>query len=112
MESYSSLVNENQFLASPATGTDARHWLATAAAYVITWRIDVLLESVCRNPEDFAELAQSFHNGSYRVEVAIMAVPEGLSRLGILTRFHERLPEAGSRNLPPRLTPRKVHDDS
>jgi hypothetical protein len=83
-----------------------------AATYAIERRVDVLVESACRHPKDFAELAQAFHDGGYRVEVVIMAVPEVLSRLGILTRFYERLPEAGSRNLPIRLTPRKVHDDS
>ncbi|EXF82186.1 zeta toxin [Colletotrichum fioriniae PJ7] len=42
-----------------------------------------------------------------------MAVPAALSRLGILHRFHERLPEAGpGGGLPIRLTPVKIHDDS
>ncbi|KAI1877909.1 uncharacterized protein JN550_000091 [Neoarthrinium moseri] len=109
---YPRLVVEAPALASPATGTDARRWLAMAAEHAIGRGIDVLLESACRNPADFADLAQAFHDAGYRVEVAIMAVPEGLSRLGILTRFYERLPEAGSRNLPPRLTPTKVHADS
>ncbi|KAH8198695.1 hypothetical protein TruAng_007154 [Truncatella angustata] len=109
---YSRLLAERPALASPATGTDARRWLSMAAAYAIERRIDVLVESACRHPQDFADLAQAFHLGRYRVEVAIMAVPEALSRLGILTRFYERLPEAGSRGLPVRLTPRRVHDES
>ncbi|KAK9779040.1 putative Zeta toxin-domain-containing protein [Seiridium cardinale] len=109
---YSRLIAEKPALASPATGADARRWLSLAAAYAIERRTDVLAESACRHPQDFAELAQAFHGGGYRVEVVILAVPEAISRLGILTRFYERLPEAGSRNLPIRLTPRKVHDDS
>ncbi|SPQ26135.1 ae803682-ead2-4287-8f7c-2540ac8e1b05 [Thermothielavioides terrestris] len=48
----------------------------------------------------------------YRVRVAVLAVPAALSRLGILVRYHRRLPEAGSRGLPVRLTPRRVHDES
>lgn len=109
---YSRLMEEKPALASSATGTDARRWLSMAAAYAIERRVDVLVESACRHPQDFTELAQAFHDGGYRVEVVILAVPKALSRLGILTRFYERLPEAGSRNLPIRLTPRKVHDDS
>lgn len=52
----------------------------------------------------------------YRVEIAVLAVPEPLSRLGILVRYYEGLPEAAGGGatsmLPARLTPRKVHDDS
>lgn len=48
----------------------------------------------------------------YEVRAAVLAVPAGLSRLGIAARYHGRRPEAGSRGLPARLTPRAVHDDS
>lgn len=41
-----------------------------------------------------------------------MAVPEALSRLGLLIRFYQKLPEGQSRGLPVRLTPVKVHNDS
>lgn len=98
--------------ASPATGPDARRWLLMAAHHAASLRLDVLLESACRHPDDFVQLAAAFHTAGYRVEVVILAVPRALSRLGILTRFYERLPEAGSRGLPTRLTPTKVHDDS
>ena len=83
-----------------------------ACREAISRRVDVLLESACRHPSDFIDFARAFHEGGYRVEVAVLAVPEGLSRLGILTRYYRRLPEAGSRGLPVRLTPRKIHDDS
>ncbi|KAK1502236.1 zeta toxin [Colletotrichum tamarilloi] len=115
--SYAALVASNDpaqaALASPATGTDARRWLAMAVAEAVERRLDVLLESACRHPDDFRELARAFGAGGYRVEVVVMAVPAALSRLGILHRFHERLPEAGpAGGLPIRLTPVKIHDDS
>ncbi|KAK1487550.1 zeta toxin [Colletotrichum cuscutae] len=115
--SYAALVVSNDpaqaALASPATGTDARRWLAMAVAEAVGRRLDVLLESACRHPDDFRELARAFGAGGYRVEVVVMAVPAALSRLGILHRFHERLPEAGpAGGLPIRLTPVKIHDDS
>lgn len=99
-------------LASPATGTDARKWLAMASEEVVRRKLDVLLESACRHPDDFVQLARIFSEAGYRVEVVLLAVPAALSRLGILVRFYEKLPEGQSRNLPVRLTPAKVHDDS
>ncbi|UNI21385.1 hypothetical protein JDV02_007380 [Purpureocillium takamizusanense] len=120
---YTRLMLSTPHLASPATGPDARRWLALAARHVARRRLDVLLESACRHPDDFVQLARLFREDTdadtdadagrhYRVEVVVLAVPAPLSRLGILLRFYEKLPEGQSRNLPVRLTPRKVHDDS
>ena len=93
-------------------GLDARLWLQMACEAASAHRIDVLVESACRHPDDFVKLAEIFAREGYRVKVAILAVPEGLSRLGCLVRYWKRAPEAGSRGLPVRLTPRKVHDES
>ncbi|KAF1730349.1 Toxin zeta [Beauveria bassiana] len=98
--------------ASPATGPDARRWLALAVGEAARRGVDVVLESACRHPEDFCALAAQFRAAQYRVEVVVLAVPAALSRLGILARFYEKKPEAQSRGLPVRLTPVKVHDDS
>ncbi|OTA66585.1 hypothetical protein K449DRAFT_420254 [Hypoxylon sp. EC38] len=84
-----------------------------AASVASSRRADVLLETAARHPGDFAELARMFRMQGYRVEVAVLAVPAALSRLGILTRFYEKLPEAGpGGGLPVRLTPWKVHEES
>lgn len=83
-----------------------------ACEYAADHKLDVLVESACRHPDDFAGLVRVFRERGYRVCVAIMAVPKPLSRLGILVRFHRDLPEARSGKLPLRLTPKKVHDDS
>ncbi|KND92328.1 hypothetical protein TOPH_03124 [Tolypocladium ophioglossoides CBS 100239] len=109
---YTRLMLSTPHLASPATGPDARKWLAMAAREVVRRRVDVLLESACRHPDDFAQLARIFHHAGYRLEVVLLAVPAPLSRLGIQVRFYEKLPEGQSRTLPVRLTPTKVHDDS
>jgi hypothetical protein len=109
---YTRLMLSTPNLASPATGPDARKWLAMAAEEVVRRKLDVLLESACRHPDDFVQLARIFSEAGYRVEVVLLAVPAALSRLGILVRFYEKLPEGQSRNLPVRLTPTKVHDDS
>lgn len=109
---YTRLMLSTPDLASPATGLDARKWLAMASEEVVRRKLDVLLESACRHPDDFVQLARVFSTAGYRVEVVLLAVPAALSRLGILVRFYEKLPEGQSRNLPVRLTPTKVHDDS
>lgn len=111
--SYTSIIaSPTPQIASPATGTDARRWLTMACEYAARHRLDVLVESACRHPDDFAGLVGVFARAGYRVCVAVMAVPAPLSRLGILVRFHRDLPEARSGKLPLRLTPVKVHDDS
>ncbi|KAJ3496536.1 hypothetical protein NLG97_g2585 [Lecanicillium saksenae] len=109
---YTRLMLSTPQHASPATGPDARKWLAMAAEEATKRKADVVLESACRHPDDFCELAALFHQAGYRVEVVVLAVPAALSRLGILSRFYDKKPEAQSRNLPVRLTPVKVHDDS
>ena len=110
--SYAQILDTKPALASAATGTDARRWLTMACEFAAQHRLDVLVESACRHPDDFCSLAALFREAGYRVAVAVLAVPEALSRLGILVRFHMNLPEAQSGRLPLRLTPKKVHDDS
>ncbi|TLD33300.1 hypothetical protein PspLS_00489 [Pyricularia sp. CBS 133598] len=107
---YADLMRQSPALASPATGPDARRWLAMACSRVAAAGADCLVESACRHPADFQDLVRIFRAAGYAVHVALLAVPEALSRLGILVRFHRGLPEARSRGLPLRLTPRPVHD--
>ncbi|KAH8843394.1 hypothetical protein MCOR27_008661 [Pyricularia oryzae] len=107
---YTDLMRQSPALASPATGPDARRWLAMACSRVAAAGADCLVESACRHPADFQDLVRIFQAAEYAVHVALLAVPEALSRLGILVRFHRVLPEARSRGLPLRLTPRPVHD--
>ncbi|KAK7736927.1 hypothetical protein SLS63_003277 [Diaporthe eres] len=106
---YTAIFKIAPHLASPATSTDARKWLDLASKWAIQRKIDVLLESACRHPEDFTSLISAFHTAGYRVLVALMAVPECLSLLGTMVRYYKRLPEAQSANIPLRVTPRKVH---
>ncbi|KAF6743867.1 zeta toxin-domain-containing protein [Ephemerocybe angulata] len=72
---FSLLASDHPEHASPATRPDGRKWLAMASAEAISRKLDVLLESACRQPEDFRGLAQMFGEAGYRVEVVIMAVP-------------------------------------
>ncbi|KAK0623268.1 zeta toxin-domain-containing protein [Immersiella caudata] len=109
---YTTCLRQAPEKASILASLDARIWLEMACAYAVENCLDVLVESACRHPDDFCKLARIFHHGGYDVRVAILAAPEALSRLGILVRYYRNLPEAQSRGLPLRLTPKKVHDDS
>jgi hypothetical protein len=88
-----------------------------AVAAAAERRLDLLLESACRHPDDFTQLAKTLADAGYRLLVIILAVPAALSRLGLLARFHHATPEEARLaelpgRLPLRLTPAKVHDDS
>ncbi|KAK4151758.1 zeta toxin-domain-containing protein [Chaetomidium leptoderma] len=102
-------------LASRLAGPDAAAWLHQVCLHAARGppRVDVLLETACRSRSDFNKLVSTvFVREGYAVRVVVLAVPAVLSRLGILVRYWRRLPEAGSRGLPVRLTPRVVHDES
>ena len=109
---YEECLRSQPDKASILAGTAARQWLSMACEHAAAQRLDVLVESACRHPDDFCRLAEIFRAGGYKVRVAIMAVPEALSRIGVLVRYHRKLPEAHSGGLPLRMTPKKVHDDS
>ena len=109
---YRQLLDTDPELASPATSYDARRWLAMAAREAARRRVDVFLESACREPRDFTELAQVFRDPGYRIEVLLLAVPAPMSRLGLLMRYYKRQPQAQPSILPIRLTPVAIHDAS
>jgi hypothetical protein len=90
---------------------DAAEWLVEVCAAAARQRVqNVLVETACRRGDHFQRLVRVFSEGGYTIRVAVLAVPAALSRLGILVRYYKKLPEAGSRGLPVRLTPRLVHD--
>lgn len=99
-------------IASQACSKDARIWLEQAVRVGCDRKVDMLIESACRQPEDFIGLVRLLQKGGYQINVVVLAVPYALSRLGILVRYFEKLPESGSRGLGVRLTPTRVHDDS
>ncbi|KLU89018.1 zeta toxin family protein [Magnaporthiopsis poae ATCC 64411] len=88
---YAALAAQSPSLASPATGPDARRWLAMACALAASRGADCIVESACRHPADFQDLVRLFTSSPvrYAVRVAVLAVPEALSRLGILAELAE-----------------------
>ncbi|KAK4200558.1 zeta toxin-domain-containing protein [Triangularia verruculosa] len=109
---YSPCLTAHPHLASQLASPSARVWLSMACSAAADAKIPVLVESACRHPSDFSEIVDIFSKAGYLVKVVILAVPKVLSRLGVLVRYHNKLPESMSRGLPLRLTPTKVHDES
>ncbi|KAK0670609.1 zeta toxin-domain-containing protein [Cercophora samala] len=109
---YTPCLTSHPHLASALASPSARVWLSMACTAAAKSQIPVLVESACRHPSDFSEIVEVFSQAAYTVKVVILAVPNVLSRLGVLVRYHNRLPESMSRGLPLRLTPRGVHDES
>jgi hypothetical protein len=71
-------------------GVDGRRWMAMGVSYVVSRRFDAVVEFEVGGLE---ELAGEFKAAGYQVEVAIVAVPEAVSRFGVLER-HIRALEA------------------
>jgi UDP-N-acetylglucosamine kinase len=86
---------------------DGRRWYAMAEAHVIEQRYDVIVETELVDPDAFADSARRFKAAGFQVEVAILAVPEALSRLGVLERHLRALEAYGFA----RLAPQSVHDE-
>ncbi|ABD11725.1 hypothetical protein ThrDRAFT_01185 [Frankia casuarinae] len=84
---YPSLMAADDTTAGAYTSIDGRRWMQKAQEWAIDHRIDVLMESAMRLPDEFEHPARRFAAAGYRVEVAFLAVPAALSRLGVLDRY-------------------------
>ncbi|WP_432830042.1 zeta toxin family protein [Dactylosporangium sp. CA-092794] len=105
---YARLLGEDDRTAAPYTSMDGRRWMAAAERHLIDHRVDTIIETTMRDPGDFIEPARMFRAAGYRVEAVIMAVPESLSRLGIVERYRSQVEATGHG----RLTARENHDAS
>jgi hypothetical protein len=85
---------------------DGLRWLARAEEFSAEQRYDVVVETEPTDPHAFEASARAFKAAGYQVEVAILAVHEAVSRLGILQR-HIRALEAYGFG---RLVPQSRHD--
>ncbi|MBF5001538.1 zeta toxin family protein [Nocardia sp. BSTN01] len=69
---------------------DALGWAAMAVELAIQHHSDVLLEVGTNLPDDANAFATVFQEAGYRVEVELMAVPEAISKLHLMIRYHCR----------------------
>ncbi|WP_431921331.1 zeta toxin family protein [Nonomuraea jabiensis] len=76
-------------------GPDGQRWARKAEAYLRQQRVDVVIETTMQNPAYFRESVRQYRQYGYRAEVAFLAVPEALSRQGILHRYAEQVADRG-----------------
>ncbi len=103
---YDRLLAEDDTTAGAYTSIDGHKWMEKAEAYVISHRLDAVMESAMRDPRDFEEPVARFRDAGYRVEVAVLAVHEACSRLGALERYLRQVAVTGAG----RLIDRHIHD--
>jgi hypothetical protein len=84
---YSRLMDDDDRTAGAFTRLDTRAWHAAAEAWVRVRGCHAVVETALADPAEFARTAGRFRESGLRVQVAVMAVPEALSRLGILDRY-------------------------
>lgn len=92
---YPSLMAADDTTAGAYTSIDGRRWMQKAQKWAITHRVDVIMESAMRLPDEFDQPARRFAAAGYRVEVAFLAVPAALSRLGVLDRYWQQVAAHG-----------------
>ncbi|KAK4146390.1 uncharacterized protein C8A04DRAFT_35093 [Dichotomopilus funicola] len=94
-------------LASRLAGPSAARWLREICERAAALHVPrVVIELASR----LASGVFSLHG--YTVRVAVLAVPTPLSRLGVLEQQQEQQQQQHQHKMPPRLTPRVVHDES
>ncbi|MGH3673145.1 MAG: zeta toxin family protein [Pseudonocardiaceae bacterium] len=96
---YARLLRTDDRLMTAATRADGREWLAKAQRYAQTHRFDTLIDHTVDDLDYFETSLRSYHGAGYRVVVFVLAVPEALSRQGIIHRYHEQPKHAGGGRL-------------
>ncbi len=98
---YKRLMKVDGEMATAAVAADGQRWSRMASDHLREHRVDVMIEETVQNPPYFREQAQAWRSAGYRVDVAFLAVPEPVSRLGVLDRYQSQVDAKGSGRLPP-----------
>ncbi|TDW87857.1 zeta toxin [Kribbella pratensis] len=88
---YARAALDNDYSATVGHAEDAAEWRGRALGDVQARRMDVVVPY----PIGDLELMRSFQEQGYRVEVAVAAVHESQSQLGIIERFNDSRQEVG-----------------
>ena len=84
---YAQLLRTDDRHADTYTDRDARAWVDMAMAFAIEHRYSIVLDSTLSRPETFQATAERLRDAGYHINVAMLAVPAPLSRLGNLQRY-------------------------
>jgi hypothetical protein len=92
---YHRLLNKDDRLMALYTRPDGQAWMRQVQDYVREHRLNALVHEVGSNPPGNAEALASYRAAGHRVEAVLLAVPEAMSRQGILNRYHEQVADRG-----------------
>lgn len=81
------------------TRADGRAWMIQVQEHVRAQRLNALIHETVQNPPYLAETLTAYRGAGHRVEVAVLAVPEALSRQGIVHRYYEQVRDRGAGRL-------------
>lgn len=84
---YVALTAANDRTAAMLTHHEAQRWVAMAKEHCIEQRNHVVLSATLGNPESARRHIDQFRAAGYRVELAVVAVDDATSQLGVLDRY-------------------------
>ena len=103
---YVRLMREEPLRMPEVTALAAGAWARMSSDYLRERQASVDFETTFRQPDAVVATAKEFRDAGYRVEVRALAVPEAVSRLGVLSRYAEQVRDQGVG----RWTPQAFHD--
>lgn len=103
---YVSVMREDPLRMPEVTAQAAGAWARMSSDYLRERQASVVFETTFRQPDAVVATAREFRDAGYRVEVRALAVPEAVSRLGVLSRYAEQVRDQGAG----RWTPQAFHD--
>jgi len=92
---YQQILRLNDRLMAAAIRPDGRTWMAKVQTYLREHRLNALVHETAQNPDHLVATAHSYRAAGYQIAVIVLAVPEGLSRQGILDRYFAQIRDRG-----------------
>ena len=92
---YEQVLRLDDKLMAAAIGPDGRAWMAKVQDYVRAHRLNALVHEIAEDPDRVIATARSYKDAGYQVALLVLAVPEGISRQGILDRYFTQVEDRG-----------------
>lgn len=92
---YAELMESNDTAMAACTGEDARLWSWQAYQYVRHGRLNSLTQEIVTNPPFLLDMICSFRDSGFAINLIALAVPEAVSRQGIISRYLHQVTENG-----------------
>jgi hypothetical protein len=95
---YAEILGLDDTLMAAAIGPDGRAWMAKVQDYVRAHRLNALVHEIAQNPDYLVATATKYRAAGYQIAV-VLAVPDGISRQGILDRYFQQVADRGAGRL-------------